>query len=121
MAGLLIKELLMRADARRILIVAPGSLTEQWQDELWEKFGIRFEIFSSEKQEQSVSGNYFEECDRLICRMDQLARSGDYQDKLRHSEWDLAIVDEAHKMSVSYFGDERKQTKRLAASRAISC
>lgn len=113
MAGLLIKELLMRADARRILIVAPGSLTEQWQDELWEKFGIRFEIFSSEKQEQSVSGNYFEECDRLICRMDQLARSGDYQDKLRHSEWDLAIVDEAHKMSVSYFGDERKQTKRF--------
>ena len=114
MAGLLIKELLMRADARRILIVAPGSLTEQWQDELWEKFGIRFEIFSSEKQEQSVSGNYFEECDRLICRMDQLARSGDYQDKLRHSEWDIAIVDEAHKMSANCSGDKRKNTKRFA-------
>ena len=34
MAGLLIRELLMRADAKRILIVSPGSLTEQWQDEL---------------------------------------------------------------------------------------
>jgi len=39
MAGLLIRELLMRADAKRILIVAPGSFTEQWQDELIDKFG----------------------------------------------------------------------------------
>lgn len=50
MAGLLILELLMRADARRILIVSPGGLTEQWQDELLEKFSVRFEIFSREKQ-----------------------------------------------------------------------
>ena len=57
MAGLLICELLMRADARRILIVSPGSLTEQWQDELLEKFGVVFDIFSREKQEQCASGN----------------------------------------------------------------
>jgi hypothetical protein len=41
MAGLFIRELLMRADAKRVLIVAPGSL-EQWQDEMFEKFGLRF-------------------------------------------------------------------------------
>ena len=51
MAGLLIKELLMRADARRVLIVSPGSLTEQWQAELSEKFSIDFRIFSKEAQE----------------------------------------------------------------------
>jgi len=38
MAGLLIKELLIRGELERCLIVAPGSLTEQWQDELKEKF-----------------------------------------------------------------------------------
>ena len=38
MAGLFIRELLMRADAKRVLIVAPGSLVEQWQDEMFEKF-----------------------------------------------------------------------------------
>ncbi|WP_462174548.1 SNF2-related protein [Pseudoalteromonas gelatinilytica] len=74
MAGLLIRELLMRADAKRILIVSPGSLTEQWQDELLEKFGVIFEIFSREKQEQCASGNYFDETDKLICRLDQLSR-----------------------------------------------
>jgi SNF2 family DNA or RNA helicase len=42
MAGLYIRELIMRADARRILIVAPGSLVEQWRDELFEKFGLEF-------------------------------------------------------------------------------
>ncbi len=46
MAGLYIRELLMRADARRILIVAPGNLVEQWRDELYEKFGLEFLIFS---------------------------------------------------------------------------
>lgn len=48
MAGLFIRELLIRADARRVLVVAPGSLVEQWQDELYEKFGVEFTIFSRE-------------------------------------------------------------------------
>ncbi len=113
MAGLLIRELLMRADAKRILIVSPGSLTEQWQDELLEKFGVTFDIFSREKQEQSASGNYFEDSDQLICRLDQLSRNDEYQDKLKNTEWDLIIVDEAHKLSASYFGSKVTKTKRF--------
>ncbi len=113
MAGLLISELLLRADAKRVLIVSPGSLTEQWQDELLEKFSIQFEIFSREKQEQCASGNYFEETDLLICRLDQLSRNEDYQDKLRNTDWDLIIVDEAHKLSANYFGNKVNKTKRF--------
>ncbi len=113
MAGLLIRELLMRADAKRILIISPGSLTEQWQDELLEKFGVKFEIFSREKQEQSASGNYFDDTQQLICRLDQLSRNEDYQEKLKLTEWDLIIVDEAHKLSASYFGNEVKKTQRF--------
>ena len=44
MAGLYIRELIMRADARRILIVAPGSLVEQWREEMFEKFGLEFRV-----------------------------------------------------------------------------
>lgn len=113
MAGLLIRELLMRADAKRILIVSPGSLTEQWQDELLEKFGVQFDIFSREKQEQCASGNYFEEQDQLICRLDQLSRNEAYQEKLANTEWDLIIVDEAHKLSANYFGNKINKTKRF--------
>lgn len=112
MAGLLIRELILRADAQRILIVAPGSLIGQWQDELREKFGLDFEQFSRERQELSVSGNYFAEQDRVLVRLDQLARNDGYREKLAHTHWDLIVVDEAHKLSASYFGREIKKTQR---------
>ncbi|EIF53187.1 hypothetical protein BP1258A_5451 [Burkholderia pseudomallei 1258a] len=113
MAGLLIRELLMRADARRVLIVAPGSLVEQWQDEMFEKFGLSFELFSRERVEQSRSGNPFHDFDLLVARVDQLARSEELQDKLRLSQWDLVVVDEAHKLSANYFGNKVNKTKRF--------
>ena len=113
MAGLLIRELMMRADAKRILIVAPGSLCEQWQDELLEKFGTVFGIFSREKQEQCASGNYFDEQNLLIARLDHLSRSDDLKELLQATEWDLIVVDEAHKLSANYFGNKVNKTKRF--------
>ena len=113
MAGLLIRELMMRADAKRILIVAPGSLCEQWQDELLEKFGTVFGIFSREKQEQCATGNYFDEQNLLIARLDQLSRSDDLKELLQATEWDLIVVDEAHKLSANYFGNKVNKTKRF--------
>ncbi|PTQ88464.1 DEAD/DEAH box helicase [Agitococcus lubricus] len=113
MAGLLIRELLMRADAKRILIVSPGSLSDQWQDEMLEKFGVQFEVFSREKQEQCATGNYFEEQNLLICRLDQLSRNLVLQEKLKNTEWDLIIVDEAHKLSANYYGSKVNKTQRF--------
>jgi superfamily II DNA or RNA helicase len=113
MAGLFIRELIMRADANCILIVTPGALTEQWQDELFEKFSLHFDIFSKEKQEQCVSGNFFDETNRLICRMDQLSRNESFLNKLRNTQWDLIIVDEAHKLSANYYGNKINKTKRF--------
>jgi SNF2 family DNA or RNA helicase len=113
MAGLYVRELIMRADAQRVLIVAPGSLVDQWQDELYEKFGLSFTIFSREQIEQSRSGNPFDDIDLMIARVDQLSRSEELQEKLSHSQWDLVIVDEAHKLSASYFGNKINKTKRF--------
>jgi hypothetical protein len=113
MAGLFIRELLMRADAKRVLIVAPGSLVEQWQDEMFEKFGLSFSLFSREQVEQSRSGNPFDDIDLMVARVDQLSRAEDLQEKLRLSHWDLVVVDEAHKLSASYFGNKVNKTKRF--------
>lgn len=113
MAGLYIRELLMRADAKRILIVAPGSLVEQWQDEMFEKFGLTFTLFSREQVEQSRSGNPFDDHDLMVARVDQLSRNEDLQEKLRLSHWDLIVVDEAHKLSANYFGNKVNKTKRF--------
>ena len=113
MAGLLVKELLVRGDLERCLIISPGSLTEQWQDELWEKFGLHFQLFSRDMVQAALSGNPFLETRYLIARMDQLARNDELQQKLLDApEWDLVICDEAHRMSGHYFGSEVKLTKR---------
>src|ERR1700724_1241562 len=60
MAGLYIRELIMRADSRRILVVTPGSLVEQWRDELFEKFGLEFNVYSPVLEQASPSGNSFD-------------------------------------------------------------
>lgn len=113
MAGLLIKELIARSDLERCLVVAPGSLVEQWQDELGEKFGLEFDILSRDMIETSRSGNAFNDRNRLIARLDVLARNEDLQQKLASSnEWDLIICDEAHRMSATYFSGDVKYTKR---------
>ena len=113
MAGLYIRELLMRADARRILIVAPGSLVEQWRDELFEKFGLEFRIFSKELESTSSSGNPFEDHDHLIVRLDQMSRNEDSQEKLCLASWDLVVFDEAHKLSAHFFGAKIEKTGRF--------
>ena len=113
MAGLLIKELIARSDLERCLIVAPGSIVEQWQDELGEKFSLEFDILSRDMIETSRSGNVFNDRNHVIARLDVLARNEDLQQKLlAANEWDLIICDEAHRMSASFFGGDVKYTKR---------
>src|ERR1700733_11951718 len=99
MAGLYTRELIMRADARRIVIVAPGSLVDQWREELFEKFGLDFRIFSSALEEASPNANPFESHHQLIVRLDQISRNEELQEKLCAPGWDLAVFDEAHKLA----------------------
>ena len=113
MAGLYIRELIMRADSHRILIVAPGSLVEQWRDELFEKVGLEFHIYSTQLEQTAPSGNPFDDYARLIVRLDQLSRNEELQDKLCSPGWDLAVFDEAHKLSAHYFGSKLEKTGRF--------
>jgi superfamily II DNA or RNA helicase len=112
MAGLLVKELMARGDVQRCLICVPGNLADQWQDELWFKFQLRFTILTRDVYEAAVSGNAFLEHDLAIIRLDQVARNERLQDQLRRTEWDVVIVDEAHKMSAHFWGNKLEETKR---------
>lgn len=122
MAGLLIKELIVRGDLQRCLVVCPGSLAEQWQDELYRKFQLPFEIMTNDKLEAARTGNWFLENDLVIARLDMLSRNEDIQDKLAatDAQWDLVVCDEAHKMSASFFGSEIKYTKRYQLGKKLS-
>lgn len=113
MAGLYIKELILRDDVKQCLIVAPGGLVEQWQDELFFKFGLRFDLLSNQLIDANVNLNVFESNPLLIARMDQLSRNEELQKQLKETEWDLIIVDEAHRMGAHYFGGKLEKTKRF--------
>lgn len=119
MAGLLIRELIVRGDVRRCLICAPGNLTEQWQDELSRKFQLDFRIVTRDMIEASRSGNPFAEDDRLIVRLDQISRNEDIQGRLAQTDWDLVVCDEAHKMSATYFGNKLEETKRYKLGKVL--
>ena len=112
MTGLYLKELLVRGDLKRCMIVCPGSLVEQWQSELYQRFHLPFEIFIREKFNNAPAGNLFQEEDFLICRLDQLSRDDSYQEKLKETNWDIIVCDEAHKMSASATGTKISTTAR---------
>lgn len=120
MTGLYMRELLLRGDLERALVVAPGALVEQWQDELDSKFHLPFEIFSRERVELSRIGNPFLEGPYWIARLDQIARNEEYQQKLSAVDWDLIVVDEAHKLSATFFGRELKKTQRYRLGERLS-
>jgi SNF2 family DNA or RNA helicase len=122
MAGLLIKELIARGDLQRCLVVCPGSLAEQWQDELYRRFHLPFEILTNDKLEAARTGNWFMENNLVIARLDKLSRNEDVQAKLTvpDGRWDLVVCDEAHKMSATYFGGEVNYTKRYRLGQLLS-
>ena len=122
MAGLLIKELIARGDLQRCLVVCPGSLAEQWQDELYRRFQLPFDILTNDKLEAARTGNWFLETNLVIARLDKLSRNEDVQQKLQVPDcrWDLVVCDEAHKMSATFFGGEVKYTKRYRLGQLLS-
>ncbi|MGA7577731.1 MAG: helicase-related protein [Desulfobaccales bacterium] len=119
MAGLLIKELIIRGDLHRCLICCPGNLAEQWQDELDSKFHLPFDIVDRSAIEASRVGNPYAEKNLVISRLDLMSRNEDILAKLEQTEWDLIVIDEAHKMHASFFSGELKETKRYKLGRSL--
>jgi SNF2 family DNA or RNA helicase len=93
--GIIIKECLIRGFAKKILILTPPSLVNQWQEELKEKFEIDFNIL-----EKSL---HWEKNNLILASLDKVKiynkNTREFSHKKAHEiEWDLVIVDEAHKL-----------------------
>ncbi len=119
MAGLLIKELKMRDAVERVLILCPAPLTIQWQDELRTKFDETFEVIRSELAKDQLAGNVWTRFPRCIASID-FAKQDDIVANLLRADWDLVIIDEAHKCAARRFGTDVKRTRRYILAEALS-
>src|SRR5208283_1827462 len=115
MAGLLIKELKIRGLVRRTLIVTPANLSFQWQRELKDKFRESFEVVRSDVLRANYGMNPWQEKNQVITSVSWVSRVDDAKDSLMRSNWDLIIVDEAHKMS-AYSADKKTLAYQLGES-----
>ena len=112
MAGLLIKELKIRGLVKRTLIVTPANLSFQWQRELKDKFRESFEVVCSDVLRANYGMNPWQEKNQVITSVSWVSRIEDAKESLLRSQWDLIIVDEAHKMS-AYSDDKKTLAYRL--------
>jgi len=113
MTGLLLKEMLIRGYIGRILIITPGGLTKQWQeDELSLKFNLHFKLVNRDVFYSDP--NVFYNSDKLIVSIDFL-RQDNVLNAVKETSWDIIIVDEAHKLSAFNYGHKRYVSKRYKA------
>ena len=119
MAGLLLKELKLRGAIERILILSPAPLTLQWQDELRSKFSETFEVINSGLAKGQLAGNPWERFRQCIASID-FAKREDVSSGIFQVDWDLVIIDEAHKCSARTQGDDLRRTGRYKLAEELS-
>ena len=119
MAGLLVKELKLRGVIERVLILAPAPLTIQWQDELKGKFAETYEVVNSVLAKNQLAGNPWERFRQCIASID-FAKRDEIMPGILQVDWDLVIIDEAHKCSASNQGDEVRRTARYKLAEGLS-
>ncbi len=93
-AGIVMKELIQRGLVRTVLVLTPASLTEQWREELQTKFHESFTVMETPQQWQAVREA---DAGRWIVSLDR-AKLDAHSEAVLGREYDLLIVDEAHKL-----------------------
>lgn len=123
MAGLLIKEMKLRGAIEKVLIIVPAALTIQWQDELLRFFNEYFVIVNAEL-DRGQAINIWQKESQVITSMDYAKQEG-VRERVWQQNWELVIIDEAHKCSAhtkrrSNRSPEREVTKRYQLAERLS-
>jgi hypothetical protein len=104
-AGLIMQELLLRQRVQKLLIVCPASVCLQWRDEMWRRFGTRFEIYNRafvarRREERGFGVNPWTTFPRFIISYQTLRRPEYWEPLLTDLEEraprSLLVLDEAH-------------------------
>ena len=100
MAGMLLQQLRARKQADRTLIIVPPILLEKWKKEMENKFGVDFQIITSDHLNgNSASIAWGSDSPFLALGSIDLLKRKEHRENLETINWDFVVIDEAHKMS----------------------
>ncbi len=119
MTGLLLKELKYRGLVQRALVVVPGHLKDQWLREMKERFSETFTAVDRGVMNATWGRNVWQEHPLVITSMD-FAKQDDVSGTLAETQWDLVVVDEAHKMAAYRYGEKTTKTERYKFGELLS-
>jgi superfamily II DNA or RNA helicase len=123
MAGLYMKELILRRAGDRLLVVAPANLRPQWIRELSERFQLDFVQLGASQFDASLTENPWDQHDHIVVSRDFL-RTPRAREAFEAAEkdWDLAVVDEAHGFTLSVNGEGHinKKSERYKAAESVA-
>ncbi|NPV83247.1 MAG: DEAD/DEAH box helicase [Candidatus Aminicenantes bacterium] len=123
-AGLALLELTARGRAKRVLVVAPPGLMDQWHDELLDKFGLEFTIIGNASELAAVQTRLpagvspWDALPRVITSLDYIKKETVRNRALR-KRWDLVIVDEAHALAEAGTPENPYRTQRTRLGLAL--
>lgn len=121
MTGLLIKELLFRGVLNKVLIITPGGLTKQWlEDEMRDKFGLNFRLINRASFEADPTQFARPDEGFFITSIDFIARHEVCLNAAKEVQWDMIVVDEAHKLSAYEYGTKIDRSERYQAVEALA-
>jgi len=100
--GMIIKELLSRGEAKRILIICPAGLTVNWQNEMKDCFRIYFDIFG--RDFSGANPHTWGRHNLVIISIDTIKKPQRLEKLLTGPDWDLIVFDEAHHLSRKRYG-----------------
>ncbi|GIV82834.1 MAG: helicase [Anaerolineae bacterium] len=119
MAGLVLKELKARGLVRRTLLVVPAHLQDQWKREMLDWFREDFVPVRRELLQSLYSADFFERNPQVLVSLD-FARRAEVRELLARQSWDFVIVDEAHKLSATRYGQKISRTQRYQLGEALA-
>ena len=112
--GMVLRELMSRGEANRVLIVTPAGLTLNWLDELEDKFGLSPTVLGEDFDD--ARSDAWDRNPFAIASIDRLKRKERLRRLMQATNWDLVVIDEAHHLSKYRTGKKVRSTQnyRLA-------
>lgn len=115
--GMIIRELVARGEAERILIICPAGLIRNWRDELRDCFRLRFEVLGEDFTDRTAEA--WEHHQRVIASIDTLKRPQRMERLLSAPRWDVIVFDEAHHVSRTKTGSRTQVTQNYRLAEAL--